>query len=216
MPSLVRLLKFHPHGTKDVVVYDGDAFEDHNEQRQISTTGDKTAAVSEMLKQQGLDAVFKPSYMTKQRLKVIRERDLQVSGTRLIIAAVDNDATRKVCIDTLLEMPGDFLFVTPGNSDASDEDAAINGSVLWFGRIGDQQVGLNPALLFPNIERPQDAIPRRGGCIEHAPSAPQLISANALAAAYTLVVIQNLLDDRMPFQASHLFFNGRNLSVSVN
>jgi hypothetical protein len=155
--------------------------------------------------------------MTKQALTAIRQRDnAQGLDTRLVIAAVDNDATRKMCIDVLLEQPGNFLFVTPGNSDAVNAEKAIKGNVLWFGRIDDKMIGINPAVLFPNIETPNDGIPRKGGCMEEAPSAPQLIAANALAAAYTLTVIQNFLDDCMPYEASHLFFNGRTLSLTAN
>ena len=216
IPSLIRLLKYHPHGTEDIVIYDGDDFEAHNAERQIGSTGSKANVMGDMLKQQGLSALLKPAYMTRQRLEIIRDRDAAVGGMRLVIAAVDNDATRKMCIDVLLDKPGDFLFVTPGNSDASDPEASIKGNVLWFGRIGDQQIGVNPSLLFPNIEEPQDVIPKRGGCLEHAPSAPQLISANALAAALTLCTIQNFLDDQMPLQASHAFFNGRTYSLSAN
>ena len=71
-------------------------------------------------------------------------------------------------------------------------------------------------LLFPNIEVPNDGIPRKNSCAEAAKSTPQLIAANALAAAYTLTIIQNFLDGRMPFQASHMFFNGRSLQLTVN
>ena len=134
----------------------------------------------------------------------------------LVVAAVDNDATRKMCIDVLDAADGDYLFVTPGNSDADDPEAAIKGNVLWCGRVDSTPIGIPPTILFPNIERPQDAIPRKGSCLDAAVSSPQLIPANSLAAAYTLAVVQNFLDDRMPFEASHMFFNGRTFTTSAN
>ena len=97
-----------------------------------------------------------------------------------------------------------------------DPDTSIKGNVLWFGSINGERIGINPVVLFPNIETPNDGIPRKGSCLEQAPSTPQLITANALAAAYTLTIIQNFLDDRMPFQASHMFFNGRSLQTTAN
>lgn len=214
IPSLMRMLTYHESGTTNVSVYDGDAFEEHNGERQIHTSGSKADRMNELLSQQMLPSVCRDSYMNKQKLQALRRRNPE--GTLLVIAAVDNDATRKMCIEVLSEMPGDFLFVTPGNSTADDPDAAIKGNVLWFGRVGGEEIGIRPDLLFPNIESPKDGIPRKGSCIEDAPSSPQLIAANALAAAYTLTVVQNFLDDRMPFQASHLFFNGRNLQTTAN
>ena len=213
---LIRLLKYHNSGTDQFSVYDGDVFEEHNGERQIGVDGDKTAALDKLLSLQGLKAKMHPAYMTKERLTQLIRRNQNYSGALLVVAAVDNDATRKMCIETLTESDCDFIFVTPGNSDATDPEASIKGNVLWYGRVDGQKVGVNPILLFPNIEKPDDFIPRRGGCIEHAPSTPQLISANALAAAYTLTVVQGLLDEQMPLEASHLFFNGRNMTLTAN
>jgi len=211
------MLQYHSDGTDNVIVYDGDQFEEHNGARQINVSGSKADRLNELLQKQLLEPVCRDQYMSESKLKAIRQRKSnQSDGAHLVIAAVDNDATRKMCIDTLLNTPGDFLFITPGNSDASEEDKDIKGNVLWFGRIGQEQVGLNPALLFPNIEHPADGIPRKGSCTEDAVSTPQLIAANALAAAYTLTVVQNFLDNKMPYQASNLFFNGRNLQLTVS
>lgn len=214
IPSLLRLLQYHDHGTTRVEAFDGDSFEDHNVVRQIGVTGKKTDRLNELLDMQGLDPVCIPKYVSKDQLRVLRRR--HKDGVFLVIAAVDNDATRKMCIELLEETEGDFLFISPGNSSADDPEAAIKGNVLWFGRIGYENIGIPPTVLFPNIESPKDTIPREGGCMEHAMSSPQLISANALAAAYTLTVVQNFLDDTMPYEASHMFFNGRTFSTSAN
>lgn len=216
IPSLIRMLQYHPSGTGDVTVYDGDQFEDHNIERQVHSSGSKAERLNELLTMQQLTPVCVDRYMSQSLMSKLCTSDVLEGSTRLVIAAVDNDATRKMCIDTLIKMGGNFLFVTPGNSDASTPDTDIKGNVLWFGYIDGQEIGINPALLFPNIERPNDGIPRKGSCVEQAASTPQLISANALAAAYTLTVVQNFLDGRMPNEASHLFFNGRTLSLSAN
>ena len=184
------MLQYHKDGTDTIAVYDGDEFEEHNGARQINTSGSKAERMNELLEQQLLPRVCRDRYMSASDLRAIRQRkSTAADGAHLVIAAVDNDATRKMCIEVLLETPGDFLFVTPGNSDASEENKDIKGNVLWFGRVGDEQVGINPALLFPNIENPTDGIPRKGSCVENAVSTPQLIAANALAAAYTLTVV---------------------------
>lgn len=212
----MRLLRYHPQGTSDVTVFDGDQFEDHNIQRQVHSSGSKADRLNELLEMQQLPAVCVDKYMSNAYFTRHCTADAESGDTRLVIAAVDNDATRKMCIDALIAAGSNFLFITPGNSDAADPDTDIRGNVLWFGRINGQDIGINPALLFPNIERPKDGIPRKGSCAENAPSTPQLIASNALAAAYTLTIVQNFLDDRMPNQASHLFFNGRTLSLTAN
>lgn len=213
IPNLLRLLAYHPSGTNLAKVYDGDHFEAHNVERQIGITGSKVSLMNTLLRQQGLGAVCYDRFINRVALSRIREEN---EGTLLVVAAVDNDATRKMCIEVLLDEPGDFLFVTPGNSGADDKDAAIKGNVLWFGRVGDKEFGIRPDILFPNIDTPTDGIPRKGGCTDDAVSSPQLIPANALAAAYTLTVVQNFLDDTMPQQASHMFYNGRTFSTTAN
>ena len=214
MPSLIRLLRYHQYGCDVVQAFDGDEFEEHNAARQIATTGSKADQMNQLLKQQGLPAVCKDEYVTRSTMRRLRRDDSDASA-HLVVASVDNDATRKMVIDILRETKGGFLFVTPGNSDAKDPERDIKGNVLWFGRVNGQDFGLSPDLLFPNIEKPDDTIPRKGGCIEHAPSTPQLITANAIAAAYTLSVVQNFLDDRMPADASHLFFCGRSYKLNA-
>ena len=213
IPSLMRMLKYHKSGTETITAYDGDAFEEHNAERQVSDTGTKADVMNTLLAMQKLNPICIERYMSRASMQRLRR---STTGTLLVIAAVDNDATRKMCIEVLDQEPGDFLFVTPGNSTADDPDAAIKGNVLWYGRVGNQSIGIRPDILFPNIDRPQDAIPRKGSCIEDAVSAPQLIPANSLAAAYTLTVVQNFLDDTMPQQASHMFYNGRTFSTTAN
>ena len=213
LPSLMRLLQYHDNGTTDVTAYDGDQFEQHNGARQIGTSGSKASALNKLLNMQGLASVCENSYVSETLMKKLRHSE---DGMLLVIASVDNDATRKMCINILEASSRDYLFVTPGNSGADDPNLAIKGNVLWCGRYNGEQVGIPPTVLFPNISNPQDAIPRRGGCAEDAVSSPQLIPANALAAAYTLTVIQNFLDEAMPLEASHMFFNGRTFSTTAN
>lgn len=169
--------------------------------------------MAELCQQQGLAIEACPQYLDKALLRRLLRRD---ASPVLLVAAVDNDATRKLCIEVLGESSRDFLFVTPGNAGADDPAAAIKGNILWFGQQGDTAIGLNPALVFPNIETPQDAAPRYGSCATAAPSSPQLIAANALAAAYTLAVIQNLLDGALAPNASSCFFNGRTFATTAS
>jgi hypothetical protein len=173
----------------------------------------KAAWIQQLCAQQGLEIGATNAFADKPMLRRLVRAD---ACPLLLVAAVDNDATRKLCIEVLLESSRDFFFITPGNSSADDPAAAIKGQVLWFGRQGELNYGLNPALVFPNIEHPQDAVPREGSCANQAPSSPQLLTANALAAANTLAVIQNLLDGALAPTHSSVFFNGRSFKSTIS
>lgn len=222
IPPLVRLLNHHPATAMagvhhPVIVIDGDDFEDHNQQRQhigpAQIGRNKADWTAEFCASQGLSIESCPQYLDAALLRQLLRKD---ASPVLLVAAVDNDATRKLCIDELLKTNRDFLFISPGNAGAEDPAMAVKGQVLWFGQQGDEAIGLNPALVFPNIEEPQDAAPRYGSCAADAPSSPQLIAANALAAAYTLAVLQNLLDGAMHTTVSSCFFNGRTFATSAS
>jgi len=218
IPLLSRLLTYHPQANADLTIHDGDSFEPHNAVRQPCSSDaieqPKATWVQQLCAQQGLNVQANCRYLDQRRFQRLLD---QASGTTLWVAAVDNDATRRMCLDALEAAPPqrNWLFITPGNAGADDPNAAIKGNVLWYGRIGGRTYGVNPKLAFPNIEHPQDAIPREGGCMLQQISSPQLISANALAAALTLTLVQNLLDDTLPLEASTLFFNGRTYQLSA-
>lgn len=217
IPLLARLLQYHPAAGGPLTVHDGDSFEAHNATRQ--PCGDAAVGLSKvewlqtLCASQGLRVNTRASYLDADYFKAILRT---ATGTLLVVASVDNDATRKMLLDNLEASDADFFFVTPGNAGADDPAAAIKGNVLWYGRVGPHTYGINPALVFPNIERPQDTIPRDGGCMLEQASSPQLITANAMAATLTLAVVQNILDDQLPSAASSLFFNGRTFQLSAS
>lgn len=214
---LARLIAYHP-STKDsqIIFIDGDEFEEKNQTRQIvgpSQIGlNKARAMVDFCSYQGLGNVSCVEDFVRQTTFIPHLRKAQ---SPMVVCSVDNDATRKDIIDSIInECAGkDFLYITPGNSDGTE---TVKGQTLWFGRIDGENVGLNPSLIYPNIETPQDAVPRKGSCALHAPSRPQLISANFMAAAITLAVIQNILDGESNPQHSGMFFNLRTLTTSIS
>lgn len=217
IPPLARLLAYHQNSESRVVLVDGDDYEPHNAARQLvgptQIGANKATAMAEFCYFQGLsDVEAKPVFADDGLIS----RLVMESNTPLIIAAVDNDATRRMILQVLAATRQNFMFVSPGNADDSDGTNPIRGNVSWWGRADDQTLGINPALVFPNIERPNDAVPRRGSCALMAPSAPQLITANALAATLTLAIVQNLLDRTLPADASTLYFNGRTFQFTFS
>ena len=135
----------------------------------------------------------------------------------MIVCAVDNDATRKVVCEVLEASKAflpSFFFATPGN-DAGEggRPAEIKGQVLWWGYTEGTDFGLDPTKVYPNLENPSDPAPVRGACTANAPSQPQLIAANLMAAATTLSVIQSLLDQTIDPTKHALFFTQNKAEV---
>lgn len=217
VPALARLIAYHPN-TQDssIIVIDGDEYEEKNMTRQIvapSQLGmNKASAMMEFCMYQGLENVESRAdfISTSTFIPMLRNAD-----NPLIIACVDNDATRLALIKAIDSgcNDKDFFYITPGNSDGTVD---VKGQALWYGRLGGENVGVNPSLVYPNIENPSDSIPSHGSCATHAPSRPQLISANFMSAAVTLAVIQNLLDGMIVQQESSFFFNIRTLQTSIS
>lgn len=214
---LSRLVSHHPLTENSRVVFiDGDEFEEKNATRQIVGEAqigmNKARAMVDFCSYQGLTNVeCRESFVSTSTFIPMLRR----SESPLIVCAVDNDATRRDTINAIQAecVEKDFFFITPGNSDGTE---TVKGQALWFGRIESQTVGMNPMIAYPNIENPEDSIPEKGSCALMAPSRPQLISANFMAAAVTLSVIQNLLDGVLASEKSGMFFNIRTLATSVS
>jgi hypothetical protein len=213
---LARLIAYHENTKNSKLTFiDGDEFEEKNTTRQIvapSQVGlNKANAMRDFCMYQGLSNVdYKPEFIsTSTFIPLLRQ-----SNSPLVVVCVDNDASRLAIINAIKSTctNKDFFFITPGNSDGTEE---VKGQTLWYGRIDGVDVGTNPADVYPNIENPNDSIPHSGSCALHAPSRPQLIAANLMAASITLMVIQNLLDGYLDQKQSSMFFNLRNLKTSA-
>lgn len=217
IPSLARLLAYHSNARASLTVADGDAYEDHNQSRQLcgpkQLGQNKAIAMAEFCADQGLDFVAAcPKFLDGNGIR----QQLHSLDNVLVISAVDNDATRRAVIDVLEARPGNWLHITTGNADNSDGEQRISSSTHWHGRWDDEVIGISPGLLYPNIAEPTDRIPRQGSCALQAPSAPQLISANALSAVMTLLVVQNALDGRLEPQTNSAFANGRSFKLTFS
>lgn len=215
-PNLARMIAYHQNTSNTKVVFiDGDSFEESNMYRQLvgpSQVGlNKARAMVDLCAYLGLsdNIECKEEFLNAQLFTPMIRRAM----APLIVCAVDNDATRKEVIEVIeMNCKDDFFFVTPGNSDGTE---TVKGQTLWYGRINGQNYGLNPAEMYDNIGNPQDSVPHKGSCSLHAPSRPQLISANFLAAAQTLTVVQNLLDGLLDPKTSNWFFNGRTMKTAA-
>jgi hypothetical protein len=119
------------------------------------------------------------------------------TGHNLVILAVDNAATHRAALDavddTLLHRPClDCTVLRPGNGAGQRWGLVTVSGVGW--RAG-KRIGSDPRTLHPEIREPADRVPG-AGCAAVAPSEPQRIASNALAAAMTLAYVSAILDDR--------------------
>ena len=215
-PQLARLLCYHPNGPRRLDLVDADTIEDRNLERQpfapdqveISKADAMTQAVASLVP--GLSAHAHSAYLDRP----LALRFLRAEPNPMIILAVDNDATRKASLEACDMINGDFLWISPGNADASAGSGTIRGTIAWWGRQEGLAVGVDPRICFTNIASPGDDIPRVGTCTEQAPSHPQLIAANFLAAAWTLAVVDAALNGRLTDITGCLFFDGNGLRAS--
>lgn len=217
IPSLARLLAYHPNASSSVLIADGDSFEEHNQERQLcgirQLGRNKADVLAEYCRDLGLTEVSSVAdFLNRPAIRRITDH----AACPLVVTTVDNDATRAAVIEVLENRSSSWLHVTTGNADNSDGQSRISTSTHWHGVIGGEPVGISPALLFPNIATPTDAIPAHGSCALAAPSAPQLISANALSAVMALLVIQNLLDGQLDPTTNSAFANGRSFKLTLS
>lgn len=214
---LARLVSYHQNTQNTKIIFiDGDEFEEKNITRQLvgeSQVGmNKARAMVDLCAYQGLmgNIDCKEDFISFSTMIPMLRR----AKSPLIVCCVDNDATRLAVIQAIQSTcEGDFFFISPGNSDGTE---TVKGQTLYWGKIDGNNVGINPAEIYPNIENPQDNVPHKGSCALHAPSRPQLIAANFFAASITLAVIQNLLDGVLNPQSSSMFFNLRTLQTSAS
>jgi hypothetical protein len=209
-PMLARLLAYHTNSSSNIVFVDGDEFEENNRTRQLVGPAqlgmNKARALVDICLSQGLeDVTAVEQYVNEKHF----ERLVRDSSFPLIVCAVDNDATRSVILKYCMANLMDFFWISPGNADNSDGTSPIRGQVMWYGMQGIKTFGINPLDVFPQLADPQDRIPVAGSCANQAPSAPQLITSNAMAATITLAVIQNLLDNTLPESSYSAVFNAR-------
>lgn len=222
-PLLARLLQYHDAFADDgkITLVDADKYEEHNAKRQ-PVSGEhagsfKCIHLLNLCVQQGLPAemfVTRALYADEAWVS----HNAKQSQDQLWIAAVDNDATRYAMVKGLAAAQGRLLFVTPGNAEATADNAPIRGQIMWYGFDDpkDLLIGMNPMHHSPNFDNPRDVIPRIGSCTENAPSNPQLISCNAMAAALTLSLINDYLDGLLSSRQHAIHFNSRVREFTYN
>lgn len=202
---LMRLLGSHPNGKGSMLrVVDGDAYEEKNAERQMFPIEHVGASKSYVLANRvgsnlgALDAVssehgFVGSDVDAAGLmrRVYKDQEAPWSDALLVCLCVDNDATRRIFYDAMALLPKDhpdIVMLDCGN----DLDTSTVVASFWRER---KSKLVSPVEMYANLRDPKDRVPG-GGCMEQAPSTPQLMVANMAAALSALLLVQALLDGR--------------------
>lgn len=215
-PHLARLALYHEAVTDQAELYlvDGDNYEEKNLNRQhfceASIELNKALSTHLMIRDMGLsNTTYIDDYLSAFTFRKYLNGLNKESGFPIVIAAVDNDGTRAMILKALAKTDN-YVFISPANSSLPTPP---RGHVMWTGQLNGERIGCDLLNAYPNFIRPADVIPTKGGCIEAAPSEPQLISCNFMAAAFTLSLIQNILDQTLDTQHHAVHFSIRNLTA---
>lgn len=196
---LTQLMRFHPEGTNEITLIDGDAYENTNATRQVfDETGlgeNKARATAKRLALPGLKTIAQ--FVDREKFAAILAQTVTKEDSILIITAVDNHATRNAIIRALDEEEyQNFTLISPGN-------AYDRGQVVLYIKENGEAQTAHPFGKYTDLAHPEDVIPGGEGCAAQTPATPQLITANMGAAWGTLVTISNILDEKGWFEEIH-------------
>lgn len=158
----------------ELMLIDGDTYEDRNRQRQqFVEKGNKATVTRESLRLKFPEIHFrdKPEYITEDNVVThIRENDT-------VFLCVDNHATRKVVSDRCEEL--DNVTLISGGNDETD------GNVIYYARKDGEDITKPPTKLDPKIAKPEDSNPgvTRDGCEARMNTTPQLLFTNLAIAS---------------------------------
>lgn len=179
VPAATKLLQYHPAGTLDITICDGDDYTYSNNSRQyVSKVGDNKALALAKTLPSFVKVI--PNYINNTNVfKILNE----LVSPALVIPCVDNLATRHILLKNLDRLDLEYYWICPGNEQETYQ-------------VSFYQEGLfsHPFDRYRNLAYPLDNVP--GGCLEETPSTPQLIAANMNAAATTISILTNLLDQK--------------------
>lgn len=196
---LLQLLKFHPHGTSNVTLIDGDSYEEKNANRQVFDVEhlgeNKARATAQRLGHTNVRTIGQ--YVDREKFSKILDKFVNKDDRLLVITAVDNHASRKAIINCL-DQDGyqNFVLISPGN-------AYDKGQVVLYVMEDGEKRTVHPFDKYPDIANPDGFVPTGQGCAAQAPSTPQLITANMAAAWGTLLTVSNILDERGWYEEIH-------------
>ncbi|MFB2020713.1 ThiF family adenylyltransferase [Pseudoflavonifractor sp. P01025] len=205
-PHLYRLLYALDRPVK-FIICDGDKVEPKNLIRQNFTQADlgenKAKVIAERYSDAfGLETCYIPTFIEDaKRLEELIRREVYrcsvkhpktgrsewkvMSELVILIGAVDNNRSRKLCHD-VFQKARELVYIDSGNGEYTGQ---IVCGIRRAGKTMYQPVGM----LYPEVNSPEDLFPAEVSCAEASVSAPQTIVANLMAATAVVTMIYNIL-----------------------
>lgn len=207
-PHLYRLLYALDRPVK-FIICDGDKVEQKNLVRQNFTEADlgenKAKVVAERYSNvfgletsyvphfienaERLEALIKPEQFNTGRVitnpKTHCTEQEVVSELVILIGAVDNNRSRKLCHEVFLKAR-ELIYIDSGNGE-------YTGQIVCGIRRAGKTIYKPVGQLYPEVNAPEDLFPTEVSCAEASVSAPQTIVANLMAATAVVTMIYNIL-----------------------
>lgn len=198
-PNLYRLVYSLPRKT-EIIIVDGDIVEQKNLVRQHFSPADlgrnKAQALAERYAAAfGMETQYIPHYIEDEKeLEALvalpvykKDRGFwgeNIGGYTILIGAVDNDRTRKMC-NNVFELADRLIYIDSGNDQ-------YTGQVVCGVRSHGRTICRPLAKIYPNVLEAMDKFPTELSCEEAAISAPQSMAANITAAAIVTNFVYNI------------------------
>lgn len=195
---LLRILhKFLEYGDSEnieVILFDGDSYEEKNRSRQHFTScGNKAEVTSDDLTSEARKVYYSGihEYITSENIyEYIHEGDI-------IFLCVDNHATRNLVSGRCEELENAVL-ISGGNE-------LTDGNIQIFIRKNGKNITLPLANDFhPEISYPMDKNPDEMGCEELSQSSPQLLFMNNMVAAVMLNAFYTYLQGKIEYDEVYI------------
>lgn len=205
-PHLYRLLYVLERPVK-FIICDGDKVEQHNLVRQNFTEADLEENKAKVLAERysnafGLETSYIPHFIENAReledllrpetnTYLIRNRRTGMQNWKrvkelvILIGAVDNNRSRKLCHDVFLKAQ-ELIYIDSGNGEHT-------GQIVCGIRRGDKTMYQPVGALYPEVNTPEDKFPTELSCAEASVSAPQTIVANLMAATAVVTILYNIV-----------------------
>lgn len=174
-----------------IIIADGDIVEEKNLIRQNFAACDvgknKAQVVAERYSGTfGIQAEYIPEYIEdKQILKNITNTSWSYGPKCILIGAVDNNRSRRLCHEVFKESRN-LVYIDSGNGE-------YTGQIVCGIRKNGRTITKPVAGVYPDILRGDEKLPTELSCAERSISAPQSIAANLFASTIVTSILYQLI-----------------------
>lgn len=200
--SVCRFLNYSIQKNIEIILIDGDDYEEKNLERQLFSYFDnKATSKCRELKTKYNRMQIKdfPQFIDQDNINIIERGDI-------VFLCVDNHKTRKLVSDYCSTL-GDIILISGGNE-------LVDGNVQIYIRKNSKDVTPSLTKYHPEIENYNDKLPSEMSCEELEKSEPQLFFTNMMVACFMCSTFYNILqsstfseNSKRTFKISEVYFD---------